>query len=349
MTVEIPTTMRAAVYRPGSLNPVIEHHFPVPQPGPGQVLLKIAACGACHSDVLLLTEALIDDRTYILGHEISGYPVKFGDGVAGIEEGQLYVVHVIVPCAKSTSGLPPIEESDGIGRDGGYAEYIVVDQRQLVPAPQGLAPEVAALAGDSLITVFNAVHNVAGLRPGTKKRVLIYGVGGLGHQALQLVKSYGATVFAVDYKKAARELALELGAERALSLSEITSETTAGTFTVDIVIDFVANEQSFSLAKAATKGNAQDFSAPASKIVLVGVSADGLPLSSAEIIEFNTQVLPTCYGSVDDLRNSLQLLADGIVKPVVHTAPLEKVDEVINALRASAVLGRRVIVPGLRE
>lgn len=76
MTVEIPTTMRAAVYRPGSLNPVIEHHFPVPQPGPGQVLLKIAACGACHSDVLLLTEALIDDRTYILGHEISGYPVK---------------------------------------------------------------------------------------------------------------------------------------------------------------------------------------------------------------------------------------------------------------------------------
>lgn len=81
------------------------------------------------------------------------------------------------------------------------------------------------------------------LRPGTKKRVLIYGVGGLGHQALQLVKSYGATVFVVDYKKAARELALELGAERALSLSEITSETTAGTFTVDIVIDFVANEQ----------------------------------------------------------------------------------------------------------
>ena len=123
---------------------------------------------------------------------------------------------------------------------------------------------MAALAGDSLITAFNAVHNVAGvrglsspkcvvtalishtppkLRPGTKKRVLIYGVGGLGHQALQIVKSYGATVFAVDYKRAARELAVELGAERALSLSEITSETTAGTFTVDIVIDFVANEQ----------------------------------------------------------------------------------------------------------
>ena len=76
MTVEIPTTMRAAVYRPGNLNPVIEHDHPVPQPGHGQVLLKVAACGACHSDVFLLTEALIDDRTYILGHEISGYPVQ---------------------------------------------------------------------------------------------------------------------------------------------------------------------------------------------------------------------------------------------------------------------------------
>lgn len=86
-------------------------------------------------------------------------------------------------------------------------------------------------------------HVYRKLRPGTKKRVLIYGVGGLGHQALQIVKSYGATVFAVDYKKAARELAVELGAERALSLSEITSETTAGTFTVDVVIDFVVNEQ----------------------------------------------------------------------------------------------------------
>ncbi|KAH9902392.1 chaperonin 10-like protein [Cubamyces lactineus] len=270
MAVEVPTTMRAAVYRPGDLNPVIEHQHPVPRPGHGQVLLKVAACGVCHSDVFLLTEALIDDRTYILGHEISGYPVQFGEGVEGIREDQLYVVYVLVPCVRSSNGQPP--NMNGVGNDGGLAEYIVVEQTQLVPAPKGLSPEIACLAGDSLITAFNAVHNNAGLRPGTKKRVLIYGVGGLGHQALQIAKSYGATVFAVDYKKAARELAVELGAERAFSLSELTSETAAGTFTVDIVIDFVANQQSFSLAKAATKGNAQSLlSVPPSKIVLVSI------------------------------------------------------------------------------
>ncbi|KAI0328255.1 GroES-like protein [Cubamyces sp. BRFM 1775] len=345
MAVEIPTTMRAAVYHPGDLNPVIEDRHPVPQPGPGQVLLKVAACGACHSDVLLLTEALIDDRTYILGHEISGYPVQFGEGVQGINESQLYVVYIIAPCVTSSNGTLPGET--GVGKDGGFAEYVVVDQSQLVPVPEGLSPEIAALAGDSLVTVFNAVHNTAGLRPGTNKRVLIYGVGGLGHQALQLAKSYGATVFAVDYKRAARDLAIRLGAERALALSEMTSETAAGTFAVDVVIDFVANEQSFTLAKAATR--AQSFGVPASKIVLVGVSADSLPLSSVEIIESNIQVLPNLYGSIDDVRSALTLLAEGVVKPIVHTAPLEKVDEAINALRASAVLGRRVIVPTSRS
>ncbi|KAI9001481.1 GroES-like protein [Trametes punicea] len=351
MVAEIPITMRAAIYRPGRYNFVVENDIPVPEPHQGQVLLKIAACGVCHSDVLLLTSALIDDRTYIAGHEVVGYPVKLGSGVEDIEVGRLYAVHTIVPCAKGSVTTPPIVQSLGLGLNGGYAEYLVVERRQLVPVPEGIPPAVAACAGDSLVTVFNAVHNLAGLRPGTKKRVLIYGVGGLGHQAVQLAKSYGATVFAVDYRRVARELAVKLGAQQAFSLEEITAATSAAEpFTVDVVIDFVANEQSFTLAKAATKGNADNFNSPPSKIVLVGVSTESLPLASADLIEFNIEVLGTCYGSVDDMKSALKLLADqGTIKPVVHTAPLEAVDQAIDDLRASAIVGRRIIVPDLRE
>ncbi|KAI0636284.1 GroES-like protein [Trametes polyzona] len=339
-----PATMRAAVYHPGNLNLVVETDFPVPQPKHEQVLLKVAACGSCHSEVFTLSNALVDNRTYVFGHETVGTAVLLGDGVSGIDLGTLYAIHAILPCV---TGLPPILNSDGIGMNGGYAEYVAVDQRQLVPVPDGLAPEIAALATDSLLTAYNAIHNVAGLRPGTTKRVLIYGIGGLGHQALQIAKSYGATVFAVDYKPEARELALQLGADRVLTLGEVATETTTGTLNVDIAVDFVVNEQSFTFDKAVTKNDALNFTAPPSKIVLVGVSADSLPLNSAEVLVANTQVLPALYGSLDDLRACLDLLSQGVVKPVVQTVPLEAVDQTLNDLRASAVLGRRVVVPTL--
>ena len=169
-----------------------------------------------------------------------------------------------VPCAKAIAGFPPFSDSIGLGENGGYAEYLVVAASDLVPVPHGLAPEIAAMSADSLLTVYNALHNVAEvstvltthnaltkktqcqLRLGTTKRVLIYGVGGLGHQAVQLAKSYGATVYACDFKPEARALALSLGAERVFDHAELTAataDTAEDPFTVDIAIDFVVDAQ----------------------------------------------------------------------------------------------------------
>ncbi|KAI0359993.1 N-benzyl-3-pyrrolidinol dehydrogenase [Trametes cingulata] len=339
------STMKAAVYHPGD-NELVLEDVPVPTPGPKQVLVKIAASGVCHSDTFILSAAVPDNRSFILGHENVGYAVELGSEVEGIVKGALYAIYDVVPCV-AMNNLPPALNSIGIGRNGGYAEYIAVNAEELVPVPDGLAPEVAAVASDALLTAYTAVHEIAQLGPGTTKRVLIYGVGGLGHLAVQLAKYYGATVYACDYKPAARELALSLGAERALDLLELTNETTAGTFTVDVVIDFVSNEQSFTLGKAAVRGDVFNLNGPPGTVVLVGFTADQLPLSSVDLILYRTNVLSVLYGTIDDMKVCLDLLAKGVIRPVVTTEPLAKVNKVLDELKASEVTGRKVIVPGL--
>ncbi|KAI0671482.1 N-benzyl-3-pyrrolidinol dehydrogenase [Trametes maxima] len=330
--------MKAAVFHPGNNELVIED-VPIPTPGPKEVLLKIAASGVCHSDTFVLSSILPDSRSYILGHENVGYAVQLGSEVEGITEGQLYAIYDVVPCIAMTN-LPPAVNSVGLGRNGGYAEYIVVAAQELLPVPDGLAPEVAAVASDALLTAYNAVHNLAQLGPGTTKRVLIYGIGGLGHLAVQLAKSYGATVFACDYKPAARELALSLGAERALDLGELTAETTAGTFTVDVV--------TFTLGKAAVQGDVFNLPGPPGTVVLVGFAADQLPMSSVDLILWRTNVLSVLYGTIEDMKTCLDLLAQGVVKPVVSVEPLANVNKALNGLKASTVTGRKVIVPSLK-
>ncbi|KAI0749435.1 N-benzyl-3-pyrrolidinol dehydrogenase [Daedaleopsis nitida] len=345
-------TMRAAVYVPGH-NELVLQDVPIPTPGPQQVLVKAAAAGVCHSDTFILSASLPDPRSYILGHENVGYAVQVGSDVQGITIGQLYAIWDVVPCslAHPSTSLSPAFESVGLGTNGGFAEYVVVNQTELVPVPHGLAPEVACLAADSLITVYNAVHNAAqvNLSQGTNKRVLIFGIGGLGHQAVQLAKSYGATVYACDVKPAARELALALGADRAFDLVQLTAALEPAAegrpLAVDVVLDFVSNQETFTLGKAAVRLDITNFSTLGGLVVLVGFATDQLPMSSLGLIEWRTNVLPVLYGTLDDLRASLDLLAKGVVKPVVATEPLDNVNTILNGLKAGIIAGRKVVIP----
>ncbi|KAH9858849.1 GroES-like protein [Lenzites betulinus] len=345
-SMAVADTMLAAVYTPGNNSLVMNPDFPVPTAGDGQVVLKVAACGVCHTDVFLLSAAHPDPRTYIMGHEIVGTPVQLGAGVlSNISTSQLYGVHLFDPTSPD-----PIAFQTGVGLDGGYAEFVVVNQFQLIPVPDGLAPEIATVATDSLTTVFNAVNNNAQVAQGD--RVLIYGVGGLGHQAVQLAKHLGATVFAVDIRPEARQLALSLGAEQAFDLEDFTNVVNNGTFSVDTVVDFVASAQSFTLSQAAVAlkaTNGVDWARVArhGKIILVGFSADTLWFDSADLITADVAVISSVYGSPDDMRSAFDLLAQGIVKPVVNVAPLEDVNSVLSSLTAHQITGRMAVVPGL--
>ncbi|KAH9858854.1 GroES-like protein [Lenzites betulinus] len=343
VSTAVADTMLAAVYEPGNNNLVLNPNYPVPTPGEGQVVLKVAACGVCHSDVFFLSAAHPDPRTYIMGHEIVGTPVQLGPGVlSNISTSQLYGVHVVDPTTAN-----PLQFDTGVGFDGGYAEFVLVNQLQLIPVPAGLAPEIAALAADSLTTAYNAVANAGQVSPGD--RVLIYGVGGLGHQALQVAKHLGATVFAVDIRPEARQLALDLGAERAFDLIDLTNVVGNGTFQVDTVVDFVASAQSSAVAYRSSLGIDYVRVAKHGKIVMVGWSAESLTFDSADFIANDIAVIGSLYGSPDDMRTALDLLAQGVVKPNVTVAALEDINTVLSALSAHEITGRTVVVPGLKS
>ncbi|KAJ7922203.1 chaperonin 10-like protein [Mycena leptocephala] len=353
--------MLAAVYHPGNDNLVLEKNYPIRELQDHEVLLKVAACGVCHTDVTILSGVGLDTRQYVLGHEASGVPVKLGPKVnaSTVQLGKLYSVLIYDGCMKSgvTPPVATVPAVIGVGKDGAYAQYVITDAASLVPVPDGVPAEVAAIASDAGVTAYHAVENAAKVKKGDK--VLIFGIGGLGHLGLQYAKHFGATVYACDFKPAARKLALELGAAEAFDLIELQTKTAAG-FTVDTTIDFIANSQSecsirlisgdlrpivaFNLAMAALRGNEVNFPASPS-LVLVGFSADNLVFNTADVLSTGVQIRGSTYGPASALVSVLDLFAKGIVKAHVESAPLEDANKVIDELRSFEIVGRKVLIP----
>ncbi|KAF7345585.1 alcohol dehydrogenase [Mycena venus] len=339
----IPTTMLAAVYQPGNQRLVLDKNYPIRELEDNEILIKVAATGVCHSDVELLTGVSLDTRKYIFGHESCGTPVKLGAKVdsQAVQIGKLYSILPVDSCVHGVNGGPALFNALGLGRDGAYADYIIVTADTLVPVPDGVPPEVAAVASDAGVTTYRAVQRSAQVKEGDK--VLILGVGGLGHLALQYAVHFGATVYACDFKPEARKLALELGATEAFDLIELTNKTTAG-FTVDTTIDFVSNNQTFNLAMAALRRNDVNFPSKP-KCVMIGVSAENLVFSTLDIITTGVQILGSTGGDQNDLAAVLDLFAKGTIRAHVHSEPLENVNKVLDELRASEYTGRKVVIP----
>ncbi|KAF7293961.1 alcohol dehydrogenase [Mycena kentingensis (nom. inval.)] len=341
---EIPTTMLAASYEPGHINTVLKHKYPIRELKGDEILLKVAACGVCHSDVFLLSGGLPEPKPFILGHEIAGTPVLLGSAVDAdkVKLGKLYSVLNPSCGTMGINGGPAFENALGLGLDGGYAEYVICKEPSLVPVPHGVPVEAAAVAADAGVTAYNAVKNSAGVKKRTK--VLIFGIGGLGHLAVQYAKHLGATVYVCDFKPEARALALQLGAQKAFDLLELTDLTAAGKFTVDTTIDFVATAQSFNLAIAALSGNDVVFP-DAPRLVMVGVSTENLVFSTVQSILTGIQIVSSAYGPRSALEEVLKLFAEGKVHPHIKTLPLKDVTNALIQLRAHEVLGRLVVVP----
>ncbi|MFV3126319.1 NAD(P)-dependent alcohol dehydrogenase [Niveispirillum sp. KHB5.9] len=341
-------TMRAyRLLKAGRMPEVVE--VPIPEPGPGQVRLRMAGAGLCHSDLLVIhADPPFFPLPLTMGHEATGWIDAVGPGVEGLTLGDAYGVYFSWGCGSCRAcvkGAENVCERAGLtpgfatGRDGGMADYFIVDDpRHLVPLGS-LDPVEAAPLMCAGITVAHAVRRTAALlEPGSV--ALVIGVGGLGHLAVQVLKALTpATIIAIDRLPAKLAQATDLGADHVLlSGSDSAAEIRALTDGrgAALVLDFVGND--------ATLGLAAGTLAQGGRLEIVGVGGGMLP------IRFHTMPrdasVGTPYaGTLDDLRVAVGLAQDGAVQSDVLRVGYAELAATYARLDAGEIKGRAVLVP----
>ncbi|MFH8240790.1 zinc-binding dehydrogenase [Streptomyces sp. NPDC018321] len=262
---------------------------PRPQPGPGEVLVKVEAAGVCLSDVHLidgtLTPLLLQGDTVTLGHEVSGTIAEVGAGVTAWSPGQ----RVVLYAGEVRDG---VTYTRGVDYDGGWAEYALSAETALTPLPDTIPFEQGAIIPDAVSTPWGAITETGAVRPA--EAVGVWGVGGLGVHAVQLLRAVGACpVVAVDPSPVARERALAAGADLALDsadpeLRQAVRAVTGGAG-LAAAFDFAGvppvREQALSVL------------APKGRLVLVGLTDKPLTVTDGTRFSYLQQRILGHYGS----------------------------------------------------
>lgn len=339
--------MRAAEL-PGYKEPFALAEVPTPAPGPGEVLVRVAGAGVCHSDLHLWSGELpmVPSFPWILGHENAGYVDALGPGAEGVELGEPVAVFggwgcgACRVCLAGEEQLCDVTRWAGIGRPGGYAEHVLVPAvRHLVPLGD-LDPTTAATLTDAGLTPYRAVRKgLSRLHPGAT--AVTIGVGGLGQYGLQYLKLLSrARVVAVDTSSSKRRLASTLGADRVVDPTDPDSSAHIDAATASrgaaVVIDYVGSNES--LALAASVVGRQGI------VIIVGLAGGSLP---ASFLGLPTEAIVTSsyWGSRNELADVIALAHRGLLHHEVETAPLDDINEVFNRLERGEITGRMVLTP----
>ncbi|MBY8868867.1 MULTISPECIES: zinc-binding dehydrogenase [Streptomyces] len=262
---------------------------PRPQPGPGEVLVKVAAAGVCLSDVHLidgtLTPLLLEGDTVTLGHEVAGTIAEVGAGVTAWTEGQRVVLY-----AGETRG--GVTYTRGVDYDGGWAEYALSSAAALTALPDGIPFEQGSIIPDAVSTPWGAVTVTGAVRPA--EAVGVWGAGGLGVHAVQLLRTVGACpIVAVDPNPVARERALAAGADLALDPADPELRARVGAATAGAGL-----AAAFDFAGVpAVRAQALSVLAPKGRLVLVGLTDQPLSVADGTRFSYLQQQILGHYGS----------------------------------------------------
>ncbi len=320
---------------------------PKPQPAVGQVRVRVTACGVCGSDVFLQKGGFGVPFPVVPGHEAAGVVDAIGDGVDGFVVGdQVALYYITTPAgdewtARGRPNVSPGVQRMGVDLDGAFAEYVLRPPEALIKPTRDVPPATLAVLTDAVATPLHGLKRIARLQAG--ETLVVTGVGGLGSNAVQLGKAFGARVIAVTRSERKQALARELGADEVIAAAdedpiERVRELTGGVG-ADVVIqcagDARVDEQAIAMG------------GPAGRVVLIGSSLDQFRARAVDIFWRELSVLGSRGFIPEDIRDAIELYLDGTIRVdhlVQQVRPLSEANEALEDLKQGRVF-RSVLAP----
>ncbi|WP_236794258.1 zinc-dependent alcohol dehydrogenase [Amycolatopsis sp. GM8] len=316
--------------------------LPVPEPGPGQVLVRMEASGVCHTDIHAAHGdwPVKPEPPFVPGHEGVGVVEKLGPGAGLHGVGERVAIawlgSACGTCGHCVSGwetLCEAQQNSGYSIDGAYAEYAVADDRYVVTVPPEVSSFEAAPLTCAGVTTFKAIK-VSRLAPG--ETAAVFGIGGLGHLALQYARLAGARVIAVDLEDEKLDLALDLGADEIVNARRRDPvEAIRAYGGADVSVALATSSQAFDQAYGALRRGG--------RLVCVALPADGrIDLPIFDTVLGGKSVIGSIVGTRKDLADVFALYAAGRTRIIAETRSLDDVNVCFDDVLAGRVPARLV-------
>jgi alcohol dehydrogenase, propanol-preferring len=335
-------TMKAAVVREFG-RPLIIEEVPVPTPGRGQILVKIAATGVCHTDLHAANGdwPVKPKPPFIPGHEGVGHVVAVGAGVSHVKEGDRVGVPWLYTacghckhCLGGWETLCEEQQNTGYSVNGSFAEYVVADPTFVGRLPDNVSFVDIAPVLCAGITVYKGLK-VTDTKP--DDWMVISGIGGLGHMAVQYAKAMGLNVIAVDIDDAKLDLARKLGASLTINARKADP--------IAFVKKEVGGAQGVLVTAVSPKAFEQALGmvGRGGTVSLTGLPPGDFPLSIFDTVLNGITVRGSIVGTRLDLQEALNFAGEGKVKATVETEALENINDIFARMRKGDIQGRIVV------
>ncbi|MEJ2203771.1 MAG: zinc-binding dehydrogenase [Gemmatimonadota bacterium] len=340
--------MKAAVFH-GPDRPLSIEEVPTPAVEPGQVLIRVAGCGVCHTDLHYIDHGTptFKKPPLILGHEISGTVEAVGAGVTNLTEGSRVLTVAVTSCGACQACREGRENICAHGQmlgnniDGGFAEYVLAPAKDTFVLPEEVPLVEGSIIADAITTPYHAVVNRARVRPGDS--VVVFGCGGVGLNVVQIAAALGGRVVAVDLSPDKLEWATKLGA--------VDTVNPAGVERLDKTLRKLTGggaELAFEVVgKAVTQEQAMGCLKTGGRAVFVGYSPDAMTLNSGRVMFRELEVVGSLGCRPVDYPRAIEMVRQGrihLTELVTHRYGLDQINDALDTLRGGSAI-RVVVTP----